>query len=101
MAMSASKPTAKVTDASNRPMMVRYCRCQPYESLLHCVRRQPSCVLAGDRGGGSVHRVRIEDEVGEGIAEGRQTEYLYFRSAEECVFFLQGSAYMKQRRRTT
>jgi hypothetical protein len=27
--MSASKPTANVAEASERPMMVRYCRCQP------------------------------------------------------------------------
>lgn len=30
---SASRPTAKVAVARARPMMVRYCRCQPYEAL--------------------------------------------------------------------
>ena len=32
--VSASRPTVKVRAASERPMMVRYWRCQPYESLL-------------------------------------------------------------------
>lgn len=31
---SARRPTAKVAVASERPMMVRYWRCHPYESLL-------------------------------------------------------------------
>ena len=32
---SASRPTVKVAVARDRPMMVRYCMCQPYESLLY------------------------------------------------------------------
>lgn len=30
---SARRPKAKVAVARERPMMVRYCMCQPYESL--------------------------------------------------------------------
>jgi len=37
---SASRATAKVVAASDRPMMVRYCRCHPYDSLLFGDRRQ-------------------------------------------------------------
>jgi len=32
--MSANDPKAKVTVAKERPMMVRYWKCQPYEVLL-------------------------------------------------------------------
>lgn len=39
---SASSPTANVAVAIDRPMMVRYCMCQPYESLLCFVVRRPA-----------------------------------------------------------
>lgn len=32
--MSARRPKMKVRVARRRPMMVRYCQCQPYDALI-------------------------------------------------------------------
>jgi hypothetical protein len=66
MVKSASNPTVKVAVARDRPMMVRYCICQPYESFLY---RWVSYFLKAVIRDCILHRIRIPDEVGKGIAE--------------------------------
>jgi len=81
---SASRPTAKVAAARDKPMMVRYCRCHPYESLLHpsapnLMTRggvdQKARALEGERAR-DAHGVRIPHQVAEGKGEGAETEEL-------------------------
>ena len=66
IAMSASSPTTNVAAASDRPMIVRYCMCQPYESFLHLIISNGRVIdVACDR----VHRIWVPNEVGEGVGE--------------------------------
>lgn len=41
--MSANDPNANVTVAKERPMMVKYWKCQPYEVLLPSVSADGGC----------------------------------------------------------
>lgn len=90
---SASPPTAKVAVASARPMMVRNWRCQPYDSLLRgsVVRMRHGAV----RG---LHRVRVGDEVCEGVGERAQADALRVGSVMKCTRRCRAKTHMKQRR---
>ena len=73
---SARRPTAKVAVASERPMMVRYWRCHPYESLLCAGGRDEDPHMPSADNVGDLHSIGMEDEVGEGVGEGGETERL-------------------------
>lgn len=95
---SASKPTAKVSVASDKPMMVRNCRCQPYASLLSNVCCQPCCLkrCCAIVEGVGVRLIRVTGEVAEGVCERGKAEYLLDVSAHRWKHTCFGKAYMKE-----
>lgn len=72
--MSASSPVANVAVDRERPMMVRYCMCQPYEALLST--RSVQGVDGRMWAEAGAHGVRVEDEVLEGVGEGGEAHGL-------------------------
>ena len=75
MVISASSPTANVAVASDRPMIVRYCICQPYESLLLgvcCQRWQDFSNYS--RLAFDAHWIWVPDKVRERIGKGHKTK---------------------------